>query len=158
MTAVLILKSNLSLTCYSNVSHALHFHLLNLVVPLLPSTGSASPPLQWSPRPSSWVSWSPRSHSTSASLVSLHPSSSPFYFHFNKQTFLESYVSRTLSFPFLFFPQFFSLSPGKKYLPTWSKSNRKLVGVFNLNSIRVCKEFFSGSTAGNQQAHFHRAH
>lgn len=105
MTAVLILKSNLSFTCYSNVTHDLHFHLLKLVAPLLPSTGrclstSAVEP----PAFLLLVSWSPCSHSTSASLVSLHPFSSPFYFHSNEQTFLESYVSRTLSFPFLFFP------------------------------------------------------
>lgn len=50
MTAVLILKSNLSFTCYSNVTHDLHFHLLKLVAPLLPlAQAGAFSTLQWNP-------------------------------------------------------------------------------------------------------------
>lgn len=56
-----------------------------------------------------------------------------FFFLFS---FLPSF------FPFLFFSQFFSLSPGKKYLPTWSKSNRKLVGFLIWIASEFVKNFF----------------
>ena len=56
-------------------------------------------------------------------------------------------------FPLVFLSFFLSFFFFFKGLPTWNKSNRKLV-LFNLVNLGVCKHSFSGSAAGSKQTHF----